>query len=109
MPMRVLMMGLMVWVTAVTVAWAEPRPENPGLRRVREALTASAPDQQPARLRLDYQVRVVAAQPRVPLFDGFDARPGTPSRHGAPTHAEFMLHWTPPAFRSALPARLWRR
>jgi hypothetical protein len=107
--MRVLMMAVMVWAAATTTAWAESRPENPGLRRVREALTAPASDPAAARLRLDYQVRVVAAQPRVLLFDGFDARPGAPSRHGAPTHAEFMLHWTPPAFRSALPARLWRR
>jgi hypothetical protein len=109
MPMRVLMMGLMVWATAVTVAWAEPRFQTADLRRVRSALNSPPPEQQPARLRLDYQVRVVAAQPRVRLFDDFDARPGAPSRHGAPTHAEFLLQWTPLAFRSALPARVWRR
>lgn len=107
--MRVLMTGLMLLAATVASAWAEPRLDTHNLRRVREALTTPAESASPQRLRLDFQVQVVAARPKVRLFDGFDVRPGAPVRHGAPTHGEFLMHWTPTAFRSTLPARVWRR
>jgi hypothetical protein len=51
-------------------------------------------------LKLEYQVQVFGTAPRLDLLKGFNVSPGAPLSYGAPTHTDFLNHWTPQAFRS---------
>lgn len=51
-------------------------------------------------LKLQFQVQVFGAAPRIDILQGFDIRKGAPTPFGAPTHSDFISHWTPTAFRS---------
>lgn len=50
--------------------------------------------------KLEYQIQVFGTAPRLDLLKGFDASPTAPLSYGAPTHSEFLNHWTPQAYRS---------
>jgi hypothetical protein len=104
---------------AQTPAGAEPDPEPPapaapavtvdaskmgvsmsriqrGLRlsETRERSSASSP------FRIEYQIQVFGTAPRLDFLEDFDIAPGAPVSYGAPTHTEFLNHWTPQAYRS---------
>jgi hypothetical protein len=51
-------------------------------------------------LKLEYQIQVFGTAPRLDLLKGFNVSPGAPLSYGAPTHTDFLNHWTPQAFRS---------
>jgi hypothetical protein len=51
-------------------------------------------------LKLEYQVQVYGESPRLDIIKDFDIGRRAPLKYGAPTHAEFLSHWTPQAFRS---------
>ena len=67
-----------------------------GLRvsEARERSSSSSP------FRLEYQIQVFGMAPRLDLLKDFDFSPTAPLSYGAPTHNEFLNHWTPQAFRS---------
>lgn len=67
-----------------------------GLRQseAREASSSSSP------LRLEYQIQVFGTAPRLNFLQDFDYSPTAPLSYGAPTHNEFLNHWTPQAYRS---------
>jgi hypothetical protein len=50
--------------------------------------------------RLEYQIQVFGTAPRLDLLKDFDISPNAPLAYGAPTHNEFLNHWTPQAYRS---------
>ena len=51
-------------------------------------------------LKLEYQIQVFGTAPRLDIFKDFPIGPGAPLSYGAPTHTEFLNHWTPQAYRS---------
>ncbi|HQZ40929.1 MAG TPA: hypothetical protein PLH72_18015 [Vicinamibacterales bacterium] len=51
-------------------------------------------------LRIEYQVQVFGAAPRIDALGDFDIGPGAPLSYGAPTHNDFLNQWTPQAYRS---------
>jgi hypothetical protein len=51
-------------------------------------------------LKLEYQVQVYGAAPRINILEGFNISKNAPLSYGAPTHADFIRQWTPQAFRS---------
>jgi len=51
-------------------------------------------------LKLEYQIQVYGAAPRINILEGFNIGRGAPLSYGAPTHAEFIRQWTPQVFRS---------
>ncbi|MCC7034109.1 MAG: hypothetical protein IT179_14905 [Acidobacteria bacterium] len=72
------------------------------LSRIQKQLRVSAAREQASGtpFRLEYQVQVYGAAPRIDVIEDFDISAGAPLRYGAPTHQEFLNHWTPQAFRS---------
>jgi len=50
--------------------------------------------------KLEYQIQVFGTAPRLDIFKDFPIGPGAPLSYGAPTHTEFLNHWTPQAYRS---------
>ena len=69
-----------------------------GLRmsEARERSSSSTP------FKLEYQIQVFGAAPTLDLLKDFNIGPSAPMSYGAPTHNEFLNHWTPQAFRSPL-------
>jgi hypothetical protein len=67
-----------------------------GLRmsEVRERSSSSSP------FRIEYQIQVFGTAPRLDFLKDFDINPNAPLAYGAPTHSEFLNHWTPQAYRS---------
>jgi hypothetical protein len=67
-----------------------------GLRisETREHASSSSP------FRIEYQIQVFGMAPRLDLLKDFDVSPTAPLSYGAPTHNEFLNHWTPQAYRS---------
>ena len=53
-------------------------------------------------LRLEYKVQVYGVAPRIDIINDFDISPDAPIPYGAPTHAEFLQHWTPQAYRAPM-------
>jgi hypothetical protein len=51
-------------------------------------------------LKLEYRVQVFGTAPRIDIIKGFDISPSAAIPYGAPTHAEFLQHWTPQAYRA---------
>jgi hypothetical protein len=51
-------------------------------------------------LKLDFQVQVFGAAPRIDILQGFNIARGAPLSYGAPTHNDFVTQWTPQAYRS---------
>ncbi len=51
-------------------------------------------------LRLEFQVQVFGTAPRVDVLEGYDIGQSSPLPYGAPTHQDFISHWTPQAFKS---------
>lgn len=51
-------------------------------------------------LKLEYQVQVFGAAPRLDIIKDFDIGQDAAIPYGAPTHAEFLQHWTPQAYRA---------
>ena len=72
------------------------------MSRIRQGLRVSEAraQQNPNGLNLQFQVQVFGAAPRINILEGFDIRKGTPTPFGAPTHSDFIAHWTPAAYRS---------
>lgn len=56
--------------------------------------TSSAP------MRLEYQLQVFGAAPRIDILQDFNIGQGAPLSYGAPTHNDFITQWTPQAYRS---------
>ena len=50
--------------------------------------------------KLEYQIQVFGTAPQLDMLKGFDIGPSAPLSYGAPTHNEFLNHWTPQAYRS---------
>ena len=50
--------------------------------------------------KLEYQVQVFGAAPRIDILQGFDIGQRAPLPYGAPTHNDFVTLWTPQAYRS---------
>jgi hypothetical protein len=50
--------------------------------------------------KVEYQVQVFGAAPRLDFLQDFDYSPTAPLSYGAPTHSEFLNYWTPQAYRS---------
>jgi hypothetical protein len=67
-----------------------------GLRisEARERSSSTSP------FRLEYQIQVFGRAPTLDLLNDFSISASAPIAYGAPTHAEFLNHWTPQAFRS---------
>lgn len=67
-----------------------------GLRQseARERSTSSSP------FSVEYQIQVFGEAPRLDLLKDFSISSTAPLSYGAPTHAEFLNHWTPQAYRS---------
>ena len=51
-------------------------------------------------LKLEYQVQVFGAAPRIDILQDFNIGQGAPLSYGAPTHNDFVTQWTPQAYRS---------
>jgi hypothetical protein len=51
-------------------------------------------------LKLEYQIQVFGAAPRIDILQGFNIGQGAPLSYGAPTHNDFVTQWTPQAYRS---------
>ena len=66
-----------------------------GLRLTESRQTASSTP-----LKLEYQIQVFGAAPRIDILQGFNISPGAPLSYGAPTHNDFINQWTPQAYRS---------
>jgi len=66
-----------------------------GLRVTESRQTASGTP-----LKLEYQVQVFGAAPRIDILQDFDIGQGAPLSYGAPTHNDFVTQWTPQAYRS---------
>lgn len=64
------------------------------LSETRERSSSSSP------LKLEYQIQVFGTAPRLDFLQDFNIAPGAPVSYGAPTHNEFLNHWTPQAYRS---------
>jgi hypothetical protein len=64
------------------------------LAEARQRSSSSSP------FRLEYQIQVFGAAPRLDLLQDFNISPTAPLSYGAPTHTEFLNHWTPQAYRS---------
>jgi hypothetical protein len=92
-------------------AAAQPAPDPPldtsklgismsriqrGLRQseTRERASSSSP------FSVEYQIQVFGAAPRLDLLKDFSISSTAPLSYGAPTHSEFLNHWTPQAYRS---------
>ena len=74
------------------------------LSRIQRGLRISEIREQSAGipLKLDFQVQVFGTAPRIDFIEGFDISPDAPIPYGAPTHAEFLQHWTPQAYRAPM-------
>ncbi|MEZ5286199.1 MAG: hypothetical protein R2712_15590 [Vicinamibacterales bacterium] len=72
------------------------------LDRIQEALRQSSTRQVDTGnpLRLEYQVQVYGASPRIDVIQDFDIGQNAPLQYGAPTHQDFINQWTPQAFRA---------
>lgn len=82
------------------------RPRSPALDRVARGLRDAAAMDAGRRLRpLQFEVRVFGETPRLDVLEGFDIGPLSPVAFGPPTHAEWLVILTPPAFRSTAPFR----
>ena len=66
-----------------------------GLRITESRQTASSTP-----LKLEYQIQVFGAAPRIDVLQGFNISQGAPLSYGAPTHNDFITQWTPQAYRS---------
>jgi hypothetical protein len=77
------------------------------LTRIKKGLRLSETREQVSGtpLKLEYQIQVYGAAPRLDFLKDFNIAPGAPVSYGAPTHSEFLNHWTPQAYR-APPANL---
>jgi len=134
--MRVLLMGLMLSATFTSASSAEPLDPpaqtgvvfvealrastwmEPGVRvrtvgtldRVARALQARPPEDPGGRAlrELAFEVHVFGATPAVDVLDGFDIGPLAPAAIGPPSHADWLTHLTPAAFRSTAPYRQLR-
>jgi hypothetical protein len=51
-------------------------------------------------LKLEYRVQVFGTAPRIDVIEDYDLGSNAPLPYGAPTHAEFLQHWTPQAYRA---------
>ncbi len=96
---------------AAPQAQAPDRPAAPdvdasklgvSMSRIRQGLRISEEREQRASQgpRLHYQLQVYGAAPRIDILKDFDIGHAAPMQYGAPTHAEFVNHWTPHYFRS---------
>jgi len=72
------------------------------LSRIQKELRVSAAREQVSGtpFKLEYQVQVYGTAPRIDILEDFDTSRGAPLQYGAPTHQEFLNHWTPQAYRS---------
>jgi hypothetical protein len=50
--------------------------------------------------KLEYQIQVFGTAPQLDFLKEFDISPNAPLSYGAPTHNDFLNHWTPQAYRS---------
>lgn len=50
--------------------------------------------------RLEYQIQVFGTAPRIDILKDFSVSQKAPLSYGAPTHSDFLNHWTPQAYRS---------
>lgn len=72
------------------------------MSRIRRGLrvTETREQQGGTPLKLEYQIQVYGAAPRINILEGFNISKGAPLSYGAPTHTDFIRQWTPQAFRS---------
>jgi hypothetical protein len=68
-----------------------------GLRVTESRQTASGTP-----LRLEFQVQVFGASPRIDILQDFNIGQSAPLSYGAPTHNDFINHWTPGPLRSTV-------
>ena len=66
-----------------------------GLRVTESRQTTSG-----APMRLEYQLQVFGAAPRIDILQDFNIGQSAPLSYGAPTHNDFITQWTPQAYRS---------
>lgn len=53
-----------------------------------------------APMKLEYQLQVFGAAPRIDILQDFNIGQSAPLSYGAPTHNDFITQWTPQAYRS---------
>ena len=72
------------------------------MNRIRQGLrvTESRQSASSTPLKLEYQIQVFGAAPRIDILQGFNISQGAPLSYGAPTHTDFVNQWTPLAYRS---------
>jgi hypothetical protein len=72
------------------------------LSRIQKGLRVSEAREQATGtpLRLEYQVQVYGAAPRIDILQDFDISRAAPLQYGAPTHQDFLTQLTPQAYRS---------
>ena len=72
------------------------------LSRIRKGLRVTETREQATGtpLRLEYQVQVYGALPKIDIMGDFDISRDAPLQYGAPTHQDFLNQWTPQAYRS---------
>lgn len=112
------------WTDAARAQGGEPTPAEPrtggqaaaapgsatvdasklgvSMSRIRKGLRVSETreEQGGSPLKLEYQIQVYGAAPRINILEGFNISRGAPLSYGAPTHTDFVRQWTPQAFRS---------
>lgn len=93
--------------------WIEPGARARTARtldRVARALQARPPEDPGGRAlrELAFEVHVFGATPAVDVLDAFDIGPLAPAAIGPPSHADWLTHLTPAAFRSTAPYRRLR-
>lgn len=72
------------------------------LSRIQKGLRVSEAREQATGtpLRLEYQVQVYGAAPRIDILQDFDISRDAPLQYGAPMHQDFLNQLTPQAYRS---------
>jgi hypothetical protein len=88
--------------TAERPAGVDPAKLGVSMSRIQRGLRLSEAREQSSGtpFKIEYQIQVFGTAPRLDLLKDFDFSPNAPLSYGAPTHSEFLNHWTPQAYRS---------
>jgi hypothetical protein len=83
-------------------AGVDPAKLGVSMSRIQRGLRLSEGREQSSGtpFKIEYQIQVFGTAPRLDLLKDFDFSPNAPLSYGAPTHSEFLNHWTPQAYRS---------
>ena len=88
--------------TAESTPGVDPAKLGVSISRIQRGLRLSEAREQVSGtpFKIEYQIQVFGTAPRLDFLKDFDINPNAPLAYGAPTHSEFLNHWTPQAYRS---------